>query len=325
MSKVVVDAEVCLDSCPVCDSRHLKRLTQVPGRWIGSWLFEPYRAKLGLSRCASCELVFVNPRPSSRALSTFYQSERYVCHRLDDPASMVAKAEYVLGRLEHHQPEKGKLLDFGCGSGWLIAGAIERGWDAVGFDVGENALGQCRQRGLPVVGSLQQLERESCDAIVMHHVLEHVERFSELFDEVRRLLKPGGRLFVEVPNAASLRARLALPVLSRHLSADERYRAFPIHLSYFSGANLARLVESFGFTSRALETYGLGIDEFFFNPDSEHVAYAGFKPKSRSRLLRPVRAAIKRALYGLRLGENVLIIAERASADRSRACPRIAA
>lgn len=311
MFDVTTESEARLDACPVCASSHLKQLAAAPGRWIGSWLFEPYRGKLGLTRCADCELIFVNPRPSSHLLSAFYKSERYVCHKLDDPESMLAKADYVLGRLEHHQPGRGVLLDFGCGSGWLIDRARQRGWDAVGFDVGDSALKHCRERGLPTVGSLSQIGNSHCDAIVLHHVLEHVERFDELFDVLGRMLKPGGRLFVEVPNAVSLRARLSPPALSRYLGADERFRAFPIHLSYFSGANLSRLMERFGFAARAVETYGLGLDEYFYNADSEHTAYAGLRAKGRSPLLRPLRTLIKRGLYGLGLGENVLVIAQR--------------
>lgn len=319
MFDLTTESEARLDACPVCVSSRLKQLASVPGRWIGTWLFERHRGKLGLSRCADCQLVFVNPRPSSRLLSTFYKSERYVCHKLDDPESMLAKADHVLGRLEHHQPARGVLLDFGCGSGWLIERARQRGWDAVGFDVGDSALKHCRERGLPVVGSLDQVADASCDAIVLHHVLEHVERFDELFDVLSRMLKPGGRLFVEVPNAASLRARLSQPALSRYLAVDERYRAFPIHLSYFSGANLSRLMERFGFAARAVETYGLGLDEYFYNQDSEHTAYAGLRRKGRSALLRPLRRLIKRGLYGLRLGENVLVIAERPKLEAAAA------
>lgn len=314
MSDVSTFSEVRLSSCPVCQSSALKPLRHVPRRWIGSWLFEPYRAKLGLSRCSACELVLVNPRPNERLLDAFYKSERYVCHKASDPESLRAKAAYVLGRIEHYQPGKGTLLDFGCGSGWLIAAAQERGWEAVGFDVGDSALKHCRERGLRVIKDLEQLADGSCDAVVLHHVLEHVQRFDELFPLLLRLLAPGGRLFIEVPNAQSLRARLALPVLSRFASADERYRAFPIHLSYFSGENLARLLETFGFSKLAVETYGLGLDEYFYDPQSEHTAYASAKPKARSALLRPLRTLVKRGLYGLRLGENVMVVAEPGSA-----------
>jgi SAM-dependent methyltransferase len=316
MFDVTIEAEARLNACPVCSSSRLKQLATPPKRWIGSWLFEPYRGKLGLNRCTDCELVFVNPRPSSRLLSAFYKSERYVCHKLDDPESMLAKADHVLGRVEHHVPNRGVLLDFGCGSGWLIERARQRGWEALGFDVGDTALRHCRDRGLPVVDSLDRIGDASCDAIVLHHVLEHVERFDELFDVLKRMLKPGGRLFVEVPNADSLRARLSPPALSRYLAADERYRAFPIHLSYFSGANLSLLMQRFGFRGRAVETYGLGLDEYFYNADSEHTAYAGLRSKGRSPLLRPIRELIKRGLYGLRLGENLLVIAERPQLDQ---------
>lgn len=323
MSSSESAAVVRLHACPVCSHADLSDDLDVPGRWIGAWLFEPYRGKLALSRCRNCQLVFVNPRPSSALLSEFYRSEHYVCHRLDDPDSMRAKAEYLLTRIEHHQPERGLLLDFGCGSGWLLAQARERGWRAMGYDVGQSALEHCRARGLPVTGALDQIDDRACDAIVMHHVLEHVEDFSALFEHITRILKPGGRLFVEVPNATSLRARASLSPLSRYCSVDERYRAFPIHLSYFSRANLSLLLGLHGFATAGVETYGLGIDELFWNSESERVAYATSQRATRKCRFKALRSAVKRAIYGLELGENLLVAAQRpvVTAKREQSAP----
>lgn len=309
------NATLRLKSCPVCLSSRLEQLADVPSRWIGGWLFERYRGRLGLSECRDCKLVFVNPRPSSRLLSEFYRSDRYVCHRLDDPASMLKKADHLLDRLDSSAAPNPVLLDYGCGSGWLVARARERGWNAVGFDVGQSALQHCRERGLPVVPNLDELADHSCDALVMHHVLEHVENFEQLFGTIRRVLKPSGQLLVEVPNVKSLRARLSLSPLSRHYGFDERYRAFPIHLSYFSGGNLSLLLERHGFKTSSVGTYGVGLDELFWDPESEQVAYAGMSgERGRSRRLQPLKEVVKRAIYENRLGENLLVTAQHVAA-----------
>jgi len=65
-----------------------------------------------------------------------------------------------------------------------------------------------------------------------------------------------------VPNAGALRARLAFPILSRRFGADERYRAFAIHLIYYTSATLRRLFERCGWEVKDSFTVGMGIDKF---------------------------------------------------------------
>lgn len=59
------------------------------------------------------------------------------------------------------------------------------------------------------------LKPGSFDVIFMNHVLEHIEEPVGLLESLRGLLAPQGRLFIEVPNVRSLRARLSMPTLSR--------------------------------------------------------------------------------------------------------------
>ena len=73
--------------------------------------------------------------------------------------------------------------------------------------------------------NLDEFAFASFDVIVLNHVFEHVSEPRALLKKLRRLLTPGGVLFLEVPNAGSARARLAFPFLSRHFPVDERSRS----------------------------------------------------------------------------------------------------
>ena len=86
-------------------------------------------------------------------------------------------------------------------------------------------------------------------------------------------------LCVEVPNVASLRARMSTSFTRGRLGADERHRAFPIHLSYFSPDTLARALTGAGFEIILLRTAGGGT------------------------------AHAKRLFHRARLGENLLAVA----------------
>jgi SAM-dependent methyltransferase len=136
----------------------------------------------------------------------------------------------------------GRLLDFGCGSGWYAYRMAQRGWKVTGMDFSAHAAQQVTQRfGIPVlVGSLPHPEvaDESFDVIVMGCVLEHVHHPHEVIAGAARALRPGGWLVVVVPNLDSWGFRFFGP--------DWWPLELPRHLLHFTPATLRRLVETHG-------------------------------------------------------------------------------
>jgi hypothetical protein len=110
---------------------------------------------------------------------------------------------------------------------------------------------------------------------LFNQVFEHIEEPGTALAAAERLLSRRGKIFVIVPNAASLRAHLSAPLMSRHFGFDERYRAFPIHLSYFTPITLRRILRKHGFRVDQLENFGLGLDELFLTEDGESDSAAG--------------------------------------------------
>lgn len=98
----------------------------------------------------------------------------------------------------HLSSGDGPILDAGCGTGALVRALVDEGFDAYGVDPWAGA------RDLPqdrfTVGALDALPFESgrFAAVCLFDVLEHVSEPTALA-ELRRVLRPGGRLFVAVP------------------------------------------------------------------------------------------------------------------------------
>ena len=254
----------------------------------------------------------MNPRPSPEALEAFYQGDRYSCHQPAGPGAAVnQKAAHILEILRccGSDGRPGRLLDFGCGAGDFIAEAAREGWDAMGFEPGAEGRNTCLSRGLRVVGSVQELPPAQFDFITLNHVFEHLSDHAATLQDLRRLLAAGGRVYIEVPNAGSLRARLSLPLFSRRLGFDERYRAFPIHLCYFGQRTLRRLLESQGFRVERMLTSGLGIEELLARPDQRGQespgGAAGNSARPKGGL---IRRLVKGAILGRGLGENLAAI-----------------
>ncbi len=100
-----------------------------------------------------------------------------------------------------HFPTEARLLDIGCGGAWLA----EHFDDYAGVDVSADAVAAARERGLDVreVGPAEPLPfgNAEFDAVVLKDVLEHVADPVALVLEVRRVLRPGGRVFASSPDA----------------------------------------------------------------------------------------------------------------------------
>ncbi|MEO6250353.1 MAG: class I SAM-dependent methyltransferase [Luteimonas sp.] len=105
----------------------------------------------------------------------------------------------------------GSLLDVGCGNGAFLRLASEMGWSVSGLDFDPHAVEQARNAGFSVtVGGIDELDHvtDGYDVITLSHVVEHVADPNDLLVRLHRLLKPGGRLWMETPNIHSLGHRL---------------------------------------------------------------------------------------------------------------------
>ncbi len=94
-------------------------------------------------------------------------------------------------------------------------------------------------------------EDESFDAIVCLATLEHLINIDEFTRELFRILRPDGRLYMTVPNYASL--YWLIPILKGNtfhdpLDEKERYE-FYAHIRYFTYNTLERYLEHFGFVT----------------------------------------------------------------------------
>jgi SAM-dependent methyltransferase len=305
-----------VQQCPICGAGKFRPIS-IPGNAIGGAIFGPYLREFGVCRCA-CGLEFTNPRPSTELLRLFYGSTIYDCHKMNRSASADKKAQSLLAAITRQgtYSNRKRLLDFGCGGGYFLRHAANSGWSAIGFDVGEAAIETCHTNQLQATSQFADLEPGSFDVILLNHVLEHIEEPEELLRSLRTLLGPLGKIFIEVPNVRSLRARLSSPILSRKCGFDERHRAFPIHLWYFSPHSIATLLRAIGFEPLLVTTTGMGLDELIINETIQESGSSFDSQTSqtdsarrRNSPLRWAKDLIQKIFHSFRLGENVLVAA----------------
>jgi len=208
-------------------------------------------------RCRECGLDYLTPIPHQPP--DLYEEGYW---RAYQDAGMVFPTEAVLHpryrrRLEAVQGRLGKagrLLEIGIGHGGFMQLGARAGWDVTGVELSRYAAEQVQQRlGLPVIhGSIETaaLPDGHYDMVHMSHVLEHLSDPLAALGRIRRLLRPGGVVAIEVPNELeNLHVRLQ--------RAIGRVRPYPVrstHICFFTPASLRATLVRAGFDVTHLTT-----------------------------------------------------------------------
>jgi len=275
----------------------------------------------------------VSPTPSPEALKAFYAAEYYQqSHGTYAPAYSEVELEHrdLLARLmlaaiaeARGGAGGGRLLDIGCGEGWLLAAAERGGYGVQGVDFSQAALTRFHPQFLDRVqfgDAFELLDRlieagESVDVCAMEHVLEHVADPEGLLARLPRLLAPGGVLAITVPNDFS---PLQLAARSAGVVDRDFWVAPPQHLNYFDADSLPALLQRMGLDVR-LGYASFPIDWFLMHPGSNYVADpAAGKAAHRARLAidlvlaergLPAYLGLARAFFDCGAGRSVTVIA----------------
>lgn len=207
-----------------------------------------------------------------------------------------------------HIPLRGRVLDVGCGTGFLVEALMREGHDVTGIDTDRGQVAVAQKRNLPVVhvesASVNAyVSSEQWDAIFLMDVLEHVPKASQLnlVSAIQKSLRPGGRFICEVPNALWSMARYML------------YQDWT-HQCLFTVSSLRFVLENAGFSQIEIQ----GREEM---PARDRDGIAGILVPAARSASRGVAAAIWRLWASATMGPlgwthpikaNLFAVAEKA-------------
>lgn len=241
--------------CPVCGKDEPRPLYERPyaaGELTDSGTYaattDVYTGYGTIVTCASCTMVYTNPRPTAATLAAGY-GENVDEGYLEESASRSINAFMSLRTIEKFK-RGGRLVEFGGSIGYFL-NAARVDFEVSGVEPSAWACRQARERfHLEVVqGSFADapLPAGSFDVAAMIDVIEHLTDPAAAVRRAREVLKPGGILYLVTPDIDSLSAKLLGP---------SWWGLRPAHIQYFSSATLARLLAAEGFEVVLSRSFG---------------------------------------------------------------------
>ncbi len=251
--------------CPVCDADNIYPVLTARDHTVSQKEFEIWE-------CAVCSFRFTQNVPDANAIGAYYQSENYISHSNTNKGLVnrlyhfvrkqtLARKRRLIASATGKSGGKA-LLDIGAGTGAFVQHMQLYGWQATGLEPDENARQravEAHQVKLLPIDELNTIADHSFDAVTLWHVLEHVHALPEYIKQLKKIIKPGGRIFIAVPNYTSYDGGV--------------YKSFwaaydvPRHLYHFSPASMQRLLEKYGLTLHAIKP--MWYDSFYISMLSE--------------------------------------------------------
>lgn len=286
-----------------------------------------------LARCLGCGLIFINPRPDRKEIKRFYpdaygphaethgptHSHRLsslrrriyslfynypLCNRKNGILlkALLLPVKWAVGKNTIPFQGEGKILDIGAGSGSFLASMKALGWDPYGVDISLEAVKRARRLGVKMFqGEVQDASFPEWffDVITLRAVLEHVHHPVETLQEVHRILRDRGIVYVVVPNISGLN----FWIFGRYWYALE----VPRHLYAYSPSVMRHLAKKTGFevlsTRFRSSTLGLRASlQYWYN---DRKGFKGDRPFMSSKAVRLAGRVWRGPTDLFRIGDTV--------------------
>lgn len=151
-------------------------------------------------RCRRCGLSYVNETfsPSKgEGIPEGYQEIYFPAEQY-----FLSRSSVYLEDIAALQSHGSQLLDVGCGVGYFLQAAQERGWTVAGVDLDKCAVDMACSRDLDVrweTAEEMSFESEQFDVVTLFNVIEHAPNPRDTLRSISRVLKSEGLLVLETP------------------------------------------------------------------------------------------------------------------------------
>lgn len=220
-------------------------------------------------QCPCCGLKQLYPLPSFKEDKDYYDRNPHDKETTPDFSiediyeKWKYQNEYRIKYLEKdvHIRKGEKILDFGCGYGFLMEMLNAKGYDVEGVEISEDRLNviKNRQGTLEKVKSFNLFDSdipneciERYGTILAFHVIEHITEPVRFLKKMGEMMKMGGDLLLEMPNIDNILMDISPEFNDYNYIRD--------HVAYYTPELIKKVVEQAGFevvTQKGVQIYGL--------------------------------------------------------------------
>jgi 2-polyprenyl-3-methyl-5-hydroxy-6-metoxy-1,4-benzoquinol methylase len=253
--------------CPLCggEGQHLHTMP------VDAKTFKP--TPFGhVHRCVRCLFDYIAPRPTPQETTSFYDIGGYYTQGHDATPKVgprtflsrlrthlawrVDRSDDTIDVIARRLPRGASIVDIGSGDGSQLELLSRRGFRMTGVERDTKSVSLQGEHTQVFEGSAEalppQLARGSFDAVLFKQVLEHLVDPVAALRNAAQLLKPGGVMFLEVPNNDS--------AISKQSGLSWEHMDVPRHVNFFTQDTL----------QAAATAAGLAVEASFF---SEYCRY----------------------------------------------------
>ena len=244
------------DTCPVCESEPAEDARRYNANYIG--ITTPFVG------CDNCGVIWQTTRLADDYLPEYYQD---VYRQITAPNLASRNQTEQVGRmraaiqsgwLSQFIGKRKTLLDYGCSGGWLMDALS--GLDMVGVESDRSEITAGARERYQIYDDLDAAPGQ-VEIITMSHVVEHFNHPVPVMRQIYDKLKPGGLLFVDVPNSRACNHAMILH-----------------HPVAYDAASLARMLGVVGFDVLEHSFY-----DWDNTPMDKYLMMAATKPNKRQR------------------------------------------
>lgn len=204
---------------------------------------------LRVVKCQKCGLIYTDPRPLTKNLINNY-IEMVDSEYTEEEHGRRISARATLKMLKKFK-KKGRLLDIGCATGFLLDEARKDGWEIYGVELSKWAVDFAKkQLGIETIfnGVLKDASYPDnyFDAVILKDAIEHLPDPKDTLIEIRRILKANGIICINTPAIDSF--------ISRILKA-KWWGVKQLHLYYFTRQTLKKMLSAAGFVTVKFKSY----------------------------------------------------------------------
>jgi SAM-dependent methyltransferase len=237
--------------CPICSSEARIAYKNHPG-------YQQPKV-YDVIHCKSCDTSFVSPLEIDSNLYNLIYSKtdeipgynRYLQYSENvlnqhNPLSYLARSEDTYWSIKRYldinaNPDQ-RILEVGCGMGYLTFSINKSGFNAIGLDLSIPAIEKAKSKYgnnfiLTDINGYSQKSNEKYDVIIATEVIEHIPDIYEFLNSLNNLLNVNGKIILTTPNK------------SYYPSNSIWYTDLPpVHLWWFSETSIRKIAEKAGYS-----------------------------------------------------------------------------